>query len=197
MTALALSRRFDSVDAIRLGAVFDPADPLPPGAELDMARIIRAGPPPLALVDGQWRWLPAPEHRPIRRAGGEDVPAEPAGLTDALGLWAATGARSVRLDMGGGATAPGTGGKPGHEVMIEISGQAPGGGPVTRRWMLSDPDGNVAFGAKGLALAAERLLGLDGRPAAAPGLYFVETLLDAERVLGQLPALGLRLAEAA
>lgn len=197
MTALALSRRFASVEAIRLGAVFDPADPLPPGAELDMARITRAGPPPLALVDGHWRWLPPQDHRPIRRAGGEELPAEPAGLTDTLGLWAPTGARSVRLDIGSGATAPGTGGNPAHEVMIEITGRAQDDSAVTRRWTLTDPDGNVAFGAKGLVLAAERLLGLDGRPAAGPGLYFVETLLDAERVVAQLPALRLRLAEAA
>lgn len=197
LVVLALSRRFDSVDAVALGAVFDPTDPLPPGAELDMERIMRAGPPPLALVDRHWQWLSKTEHRPIRRADGKEVPAEPAGLTDALGLWAPTGARSVRLDMGSGATAPGTGGRPGHEVMIEISGQEPGGGSVTRRWVLSDPDGNVAFGAKGLALAAERLLGADGRPAAEPGLYFVETLLDADRVLGQLPGLGLTLADVA
>lgn len=195
MIALALARHFARVDAIRLGAVFDPADPLPPGAELDMARIMREGPPPLAMVDGRWCWLPPDDRRPIRRAGAGDVPAEAAGLTDPLGLWAPTGARSVRLDMGSGATAPGNGGRPGHEVTIEIDGEAPDGRPVARRWILSDPGGNVAFGAKGLVLAAERLLGLDGLPAAGPGLHFVETLLDAERVMAQVPALGLTLAE--
>ena len=49
MIALALSRRFVSVDSITLGAVFDPDDPLPPGAEQDMARIMKAGPPPAGL----------------------------------------------------------------------------------------------------------------------------------------------------
>jgi hypothetical protein len=194
MIALALSRRFARVDAITLGAVFDQGDPLPPGAELDMVRIAK-GPPPLALVDGHWRWLPPEAMQPIHRAGGEDVPAEAAGLTDVLGLWAPTGARSVRLDMGVAPTARGANGKPGHEVMIEITGRAQDG-VITRRWMVTDPDGNVAFGAKGLVLAAERLLGLDGKPAAGAGLYFVETLLDAECVLAELPKLRLTLAEA-
>lgn len=199
MIALALSRRFASVGSIELGALFDPDDPLPPGAEQDMARIMKAGPPPLALADGHWhwRWLPPGDHRPIRRAGGEGVPAEPVGLTDALGLWRPTGARSVRLDMGAAATAPGANGRPGHEVMIEIAGRARDGSTLRRRWMLTDPDGNVAFGAKGLALIAERLLGLDDAPAAGPGLYFVETLLDPAWVLAQLPRLRLTLAEVA
>jgi hypothetical protein len=196
MIALALSRRFASVDSITLGAVFDPDDPLPPGAEQDMARIMKAGPPPLALVDGHWRWLPPEAMQPIRRAGGEDAPAEAAGLTDTLGLWAPTGARSVRLDMGVAPTAPGADGKPGHEVMIEITGRAQDG-ILTQRWAVTDPDGNVAFGAKGLVLAAERLLGLDGKPAAGAGLYFVESLLDADCVLAELPELRLTLAEAA
>jgi hypothetical protein len=195
MIALALSRRVASLDSITLGAVFDPDDPLPPGAEQDMARIMKAGPPPLALVDGHWQWLQPEAMRPIRRTGWEDTPAEAVGLTDTLGLWAPTGARSVRLDMAVAPTAPGDNGKPGHEVMIEITGHAQYG-VITRRWMVTDPDGNVAFGAKGLVLAAERLLGLDGKPAAGAGLYFVETLLDAEKVLAELPKLRLTLAEA-
>lgn len=195
MTALKLSRGFARVDAIRLGAIFDPADPLPPGAEVDMARIMKAGPPPLALVGGRWTWLSAGDAVVIRRGGDERVAAEAAGLTDSIGLWGATGARSVRLDMGEGTTAPGTEGNPGHEVIIEIDGTDADGTARTRRWMLTDPDGNVAFGAKGIALAAERLLGLDGKPPPPAGLYLPETLFDADAVAAQLPALGLRLAE--
>ncbi|WP_373047657.1 NAD(P)-dependent oxidoreductase [Vulgatibacter sp.] len=197
MIALALSRSFASVDAIRLGAIFDPADPLPPGAEVDMARITKAGPPPLALVDRRWRWLSPEEMQSIRREGTESVPAEAAGLTDTLGLWAPTGARSVRLDMGVGATAPGTDGNPGHEVVIEIAGTDTEDRTVTRRWKLTDPDGNVAFGAKGLLLAVERLLGLDGRPPASAGLYLPETLLDADHVASQLPSFGITLTQVA
>jgi hypothetical protein len=80
-------------------------------------------------------------------------------LTDTLGLWAPTGARSVCLDMDRAPTAPGAGDRPGHEVMIEISGGMADGSLATRRWMVTDPDGNVAFGAKGLVLVAKRLLG--------------------------------------
>jgi hypothetical protein len=194
MTALTLARHFTRIDAITLGAVFDPADPLPPGAEVDMVRIMKAGPPPLALVDGHWRWLPPTAMQPIRHQGA-DVPAEAAGLTDTLGLWAPTGAGSIRLDMGEGATSPGTDGRPGHEVIIAITGRTQDGATATRRWMLTDPDGNVALGAKGLVLTIERLLGLDGRPAAPAGLYFPEVLLDADWVAAQLPALRLSLVE--
>ncbi|MET0287117.1 MAG: hypothetical protein ABW352_21715, partial [Polyangiales bacterium] len=115
---------------------------------------------------------------------------EAAGLTDTLGLWAPTGARSVRLDMGTGATAAGTTGAS-HEVIITLTGT------TTRRWKLTDPDGNVALGGKGLTLAIERLLGLDGAPGAGAGLYLPETLLDASWVTAQLPALGLTLTELA
>lgn len=195
MIALSLSRSFASIESIALGAIFDPADPLPPGAEEDMARIMRSGPPPLARLDGRWRWLPPEAYRPIRRADEEEVPAEPAGLTDSLGLWSPTGAGSVQLDMGFAPTATGTDGKPGHEVVIAIAGRAHNGDAIAKRWILSDPDGNVAFGAKGLTLVAERLLHLGGEPPIGPGLYFPETLLAADWVHAQLPSLRLTLEE--
>ena len=69
LIALHLSRQFERVEAISIGAIFDPADPLPPGAEKDMARIMKAGPPPLAYFEGHWRWLAPDDVKPIVRNG--------------------------------------------------------------------------------------------------------------------------------
>ncbi|MET0285546.1 MAG: NAD(P)-dependent oxidoreductase, partial [Polyangiales bacterium] len=75
LVALGLTRHLARVESLSLGAIFDPNDPLPPGAEVDMERIVRAGPPPLALVDGAWRWL-SDAKRTIEREPGKSVEAE-------------------------------------------------------------------------------------------------------------------------
>ena len=99
IVAAALAREFKEVAAVAIGLVFDPDDPFGPGSQADMERIMRAGPPPLARVDGAWRWLD--QHaavRPIRSPRGDELAAEAVGLTDALGLSGVVGAASIRVD---------------------------------------------------------------------------------------------------
>lgn len=47
-----------------------------------------------------------------------------------------------------------------------------------------------------MALAVERLLGLDGAAPAAPGLYFAERLIDADHAVERFKAFGARIAQA-
>ena len=49
------------------------------------------------------------------------------------------------------------------------------------------------LGARGVVLAIERLLGLDGSAPPDPGLYFPEQLLDGQSVLDRLRTMGVRL----
>ena len=191
LIALALSRRFEAVESIHLGVVFDPSDPLPPGSLEDIDRITKVGPPPLILSKQRWQWLVEGSAASVIRPGSAPVPAEAVGLTDVLGLAGASRAASVRVDMGEGPVTK-TFGTPGHEVVIRIVGRQHGR-EIEQAWTLHDPEGNVAFGSKGIVLLVERLLGLNGDEPIKPGLYVPETLIAADDALAALDSFGLRL----
>ena len=194
IVAGVLARQFKQVVSIAIGLIFDPEDPFGPGSQADMERIMRAGPPPLARVGGAWRWLDKrAAARSIRSSQGTELAAEAVGLTDSLGLWGASNAASIRLDAAEGRTGRAEDGTPTHEVIVEIAGDHVEHGPGRYRWELIDPEGNVMLGARGVALAIERLLGLDGSAPPGPGLYFPEQLLDGQSVLDRLRAMGVRL----
>ena len=189
-----LARQFDEVASIAISLVFDPDDPFGPGSQADMERIMRAGPPPLARVAGAWRWLERPDAaRRIRSSQGIELAAEAVGLLDPLSLAGASKAASIRLDAAEGRTARSPDGAPTHEVIVEIAGKHAEHGPGHYRWELVDPGGNVMLGARGVALATERLLGLDDSAPPDPGLYFPEQLLDGQIVLDRLRAMGVSL----
>lgn len=194
---LAASRlpEYRRVRAIRVGVVFDPEDPLPPGAQVDMDRIAGAGPPPLALRQGRWSWLADETTGQIlTTARGDQLPAEAYGLPDVLSLarWAPTA--DITLLGAEGATARGPDGRPGHEVTIEIEGEDLSGRPSARRWRLIDPDGNVMLGARGIALALEALAGLTDPPP-GPGLYFPDSLIAPSAAVQRLAESGMVLKE--
>ena len=195
---LAASRlpEYRSVHAIRVGVVFDPKDPLPPGAQIDMDRIAGSGPPPLALRQGRWSWLGAGEAagHVLTSAQGDRLPAEPYGLPDILSLAGWAPGADITLLGAEGRTERGPDGRPGHEVTIEIEGEDLAGRPGVRRWRLIDPEGNAMLGARGIALALERLSGVtDRRPS--PGLYFPEKLVSPEDAVERLSLWGLELVE--
>jgi hypothetical protein len=81
-------------------------------------------------------------------------------------------------------------------VVIELGGVRRGGREVEHsRHVLVDDDIASGLSAKGAALALERLLGLDGRPQPAPGLYQPESLLDPAHALARLQSTGTRVLE--
>ena len=197
---LAASRlpEYRRVHAIRVGVVFDPEDPLPPGAQIDMDRIAGSGPPPLALRQGRWSWLGAGEAAGhfLTTAQGVQVSAEAYGLPDILSLADLAPDADLTLLGAEGRTARGPDGRPGHEVTIEIDGEDVSGQPSTRRWRLVDPEGNAMLGARGIALVVEALSGVTGqRPH--PGLYFPEKLVSPQDAVERLRLWGMGLVEEA
>ena len=78
-------------------------------------------------------------------------------------------------------------------MILEIAGEHAEHGSGRYRWELIDPEGNVMLGARGVVLAVERLLDLDGSAPPDPGLYFPDQLLDGQSVLDRLRTMGVRL----
>ena len=191
MAALHFARGFRAIDAIELGLVFDPADPLGPASATDMERIAKVGPSPLRLVDGRWRWVTGEAaRRRFLGVDGVEHRGETVGLVDVLSL-ASTGARSIRVDFAEGRTASSRRGEPpSHEVIIELAGERLDGAAGRFRYELVDPEGYAAMSAKGVAAAVERLLGLGGEGSPAPGLLLPELLLDPGRLLRLVETLG-------
>lgn len=63
------------------------------------------------------------------------------------------------------------------------------------RTIVSDPNGLMHLTALGVLVAAERVLGLDGRAPAAGGLHLPETLVDPEAPVTRFEQFGVRVLE--
>lgn len=187
VTARHIASETGAVEAISLGLTLDPHDPYGAQSAVDMERIAQVGPAPLLRDGGRWVWAAGDlGQRAFTGPGGAARHGGAYGLSDVLGLAAATDAASIRLDVAEGNTvSPGA-----HEATIEIVG-----GGATRVVDLIDPEGHVSLSAKGLVLNLERLLGLDGAPAPGPGLYLPEILLDAGAFVDGLRELGVTISE--
>jgi hypothetical protein len=62
-----------------------------------------------------------------------------------------------------------------------------------RRTIISDPNGLAHLTALGVLVATERVLGLDGRPPAAGGLYLPETLVSPDAAIARFEQFGVRI----
>jgi hypothetical protein len=144
MIALGLSRRVAEVDSITIGRHLRPRRSAAAGRGAEHG----AGPEGAAAAGPRRRTLALaaagagePPDPPRRRRGCAGGGRWPGRRAEPLG-----GRRAIpAAGHGQRRTAPGTGGAPGHEVMIEIAGRAQDGAITTRRWLVTDPDGNVAF----------------------------------------------------
>ncbi len=191
LATLFFAGQFKTIDAIELGLVFDPKDPLGDASAVDMERINNIGPSPLVLQDRRWRWICGDAaQRSFTGVDGREHVGGTVGLVDVLSL-SRTGAPSIRVDFAEGDTATSLRGEgPSHEVIIEIDGEHNDGSRGRHRYELVDPKGYAALSAKGLAATIERLVGLAGEAAPGPGLYMPELLVDPARLLGQLQRQG-------
>jgi hypothetical protein len=195
--ALHCARGFRTIDAIELGLVFDPADPLGPASSVDMERIGTIGPSPLILDDRRWRWIGTAERaRQFMGVDGSPHQGEAVGLVDVLSL-SASAARNIRVDFAEAVTASTKRGEPpSHEVIIEIAGEHSSRGTGRFRYALVDPEGYAALSARGIAIGIENMLGLTGRPAPRAGLYFPETIIDPSSFVSRLQDLGVTIQQA-
>ncbi|NVD97307.1 NAD(P)-dependent oxidoreductase [Massilia sp. BJB1822] len=185
---LQFVREFASVDAIRIGVLLDEQDMGGPAAYADYERIIGKSPHTLVLSGGQYRWIASSDNgSTLVSVDGVPLPAQPYAPFDVISLGAATGARDIRLDIALGESASRRRGAAfSTEIIIEISGRDAGGAARQVRHELVHPAGQAALTALGVALGIERLLGLDGRAAPGPGLYFPETLIEPRYMLERL-----------
>lgn len=196
LAALHAASDFERVDAIEVGLVFDPADPLGLASQQDMDRIGAIGPAPLVKSEGLWRWISAPQtQRSYTGVDGRLHQGTTVGLVDVFSL-SASEAKSVRVDFAEGQTASTLRGEgPSHEVIIEIAGQRKDGRERRFRWELVDSDGYAALSAKGIAVVIEGLFGLAGKARPTGGLHLPETLVDTGHLMRRLAEFGITLRE--
>ena len=195
LASLHFAGEFRSIESVEIGLVFDPADTAGAMTVADMERIGAIATAPLLLRDGRWVWQGgSAAQRRFTSVDGIVREGAAVALVDTLGIANATGARSVRLDIAEGSTASSLqGGPASHEVIIEIVGERKDGNTGHFRYELVDDAGYAAMSARGIALAVERLLGLDGGAPAPAGLYLPEVLLAPEAMIRQLTAFDVRI----
>ena len=196
LAALHAASDFERIEAIEVGLVFDPADPLGLASQVDMERIGAIGPAPLVRSEGLWRWIAAPQtERSFTGIDGRAHQGATVGLVDVFSL-SASAAKSVRVDFAEGQTASTLRGEgPSHEVIIEITGLRKDGREGRFRWELVDPDGYAALSAKGIAVVIEGLFGLAGKPRPISGLHLPETLVDTGHLMRRLAGFGIVMRE--
>ncbi|HEY0648663.1 MAG TPA: hypothetical protein VGD44_12315 [Phenylobacterium sp.] len=189
LAALATARDFACVDGVAMAALYDYADPIGPMTANDAGGFVGAA---LIRRSGAWESVPASENgRSVSRAGQPAFDALPMGVLDTPALAAMTGARDARFDLGTGVSrGTAAGGAASHDLYIELTGRDAAGASMSRRIVVSDPHGQAHLTALGVLLGVERVLGLDGAPPPAAGLWFPEGVLDPLRAMARLQSLG-------
>ncbi|WP_437815055.1 NAD(P)-dependent oxidoreductase [Sorangium sp. So ce1078] len=197
MPALLYARRFRAIERIDIAAVLDELDIGGPAAGADFERHAEAGAGALVFEQGSWRWLRGDgAARSFRDVGGAVRVGHAYAILDPLSLVGATDARSVRFDLVVGESSSRRRGEPfSSETIIEIAGELESGARGRTRHELVHPEGQAPVTAVGVATAVEHLLGLHGKPAAQPGLYFPELLIEPETLLRRLEQFGLSIQE--
>lgn len=192
LAALHFAKDFAVVERIDIGLIFDSGDPFGAMSEKDMAHITEDGPPPLMLRHGVWRWGDAGNtERKITGVGGAEVQGQAVGLLDVLSLAPVVTKGSIRVDAAEGQTQTSrNGGRPSHEVIIEITGSKHDGSSASQRYELVDMDGYAALSARGISIAIETMLGLSGGAAPPAGLYFPESVIDTGHFIERLESFG-------
>lgn len=185
---LHLAKNFAQVDAIRIGALVDEEDGGGPAVAADFEYLNTLMPAALTRRDGNYVWRRGDEAKAsVRAVDGSDIDATGFSSIDVVGLANATGARDVRFDLASGVSSTRRAGGPAStEILIDLSGKDAAGQPLHTRHAVVHPGGAAPLTAQGIALLLQRLVGLDGQPPAAPGLYFPYQLLDATTYLAQL-----------
>ena len=179
LPALHYARGFERVERIEISAVLDELDMGGPAAAADYERLTSAAAAQI-LERGRWRWVRGAEaERTIVSVDGTPLPASAYSPLDVVSLAAATDAHSVRLDLALAETASRRRGEAfSTEIALDLYGRGRNGAPLHRRHELVHPQGQAPLTGLGIALGVERLLGLAGGAAPAPGVYTPDLLLD-------------------
>jgi hypothetical protein len=195
---LHFARAFRSIDSIRVGVLLDEQDMGGPAAFADFERITQSAPAALALADGKFVWTLIDEAQSrYTSVDGVELAAQPYSPFDIVSLAAATNARSIHMDLAYTMSASRRRGEPfSTEIVVSIDGVLTSGERGATRHEIVHPDGQAPLTALCIALAVERILGLTGAEAPAPGLYFPEVLLDPADVVQRMQEFGARFSDA-
>ncbi|WP_046658677.1 hypothetical protein [Lysobacter capsici] len=197
LPTLHFAEEFSRVDRIEIGALLDEQDMGGPAAAADYERLVDAAAAQI-LENGRWRWVRGDEAaRSFLSVDGTRVAASAYSPLDVVSLAAATDAHSIRLDMALGESASRRRGEAfSTEIVIELEGELHDGRIARRRHELTHPQGQAPITALGIALGVERLLGLAGGEAVAPGLYTPDGLIDPAYHLQRLREFGVQVRRA-
>jgi NAD(P)-dependent dehydrogenase (short-subunit alcohol dehydrogenase family) len=194
LPALHFAREFDRIDGVSISAVLDPRDMGGPAASADFDRLLMAAPQSIYLKDGEWTWTTDEDKsRVVRMSDGVELPATPYTPFDLLSLSAATTAKNLRFDLAVGQP---DGSSPDvvAEIIIALDGEKNGKSHKARH-VLSHPQGQAPVTAAGIAVALERLAGLDGKAPPNAGLYFPDQLIAPEHFIARLKEFGMHIDE--
>ncbi|MGO1070935.1 hypothetical protein [Lysobacter sp. CA199] len=194
LPVLHFAQDFRRLDTIRIAALLDEQDMGGPAAAADYERLTSAAAAQI-LEHGRWRWVrDAAAASRFLSVDGTQVEAAAYSPMDVVTLAAATDAHSIRLDLALGETASRRRGEAfSTEIVIELEGERRDGAWVRSRHELVHPQGQAPITALGIALGIERLLGLAGGAAVAPGLYTPDGLIDPAYHLQRLAEFGVRI----
>lgn len=193
MATMHAAAAFARVDRIALTAVYDMADPIGPLTAGDSEGFSGRA---LLRENGAWIWAEGGT-RPRRVAiDGGETDAAPVGVLDLLSLAAVTNAPDIRFDLAIATSITGRSGHgASHDLYIDLQGDPADGGARDRRLIVSAPAGQAHLTGLGVALAAERLLGLDGQAPPPPGFLPPENLLDPDTIVARLRRLGVHISD--
>ena len=197
VSTLDIAKAFGRIDDISIYALVDEQDTGGPTVATDFEHLNRMLPAALTRRDGVYVWREGEDSKVIFRAvDGTEIEASGFSSIDVVGLAAATGAPNVQFNMAIGVSSTRRQGKPmSTEIIIELRGEDLNGEPLRTRHAVVHPRGAAPLTGLSVAMNLERLLGLDGRPATPPGLYFPYQLLDAATYLERLRQEGGELRE--
>jgi hypothetical protein len=112
-------------------------------------------------------------------------------VNDVLVLATATGAPNIEMNLAIGVSSSRRRGEPmSTEIVIELAGDDPAGRPLRTRHAVIHPEGQMPLTGLGVAMALERLVGLDGKAATPAGLYFPYQLLEPNAYFSRLKRIG-------
>lgn len=189
---LNAARRFSRLHDIRIGAVFDEED-LGGAAHLaDLKGLTDERAPALTRRDGVYFWRHGADiSATVHAADGTPMEAFGLSINDVVALSAATEAQNVEFNLALGVSSSRRRGEAmSTEIIIELSGTDHDGKALRTRHAVLHPDGQFPVTGLGVAMVLERLVGLDGKPAAKPGLYFPYQLLDPATYVARFEAIG-------
>ncbi|UOG77311.1 hypothetical protein MTX78_23480 (plasmid) [Hymenobacter tibetensis] len=189
---LEFAKAFGRVHDITIGALLDEQDAAGPAAYADLERQTKTVPAALTRRDGAFTWCVGDEARTsFRAADGTEMEASTFSVYDVLGLATATDALNVHFKLALGVSSTRRRGEPmSTEIIIELAGEDHAGQLLRTRHAVVHPQGQMPLTGLGVAMVLERLLGLDGKPAAPAGLYFPYQLLEPAVYFARLREIG-------